>query len=75
MQFAQDSLHRNAAVREVSSEGLRIRRAAVDARERCRRGRTQEVAAARERSQLHAPPHALVHTTLCTQAHPRPCLR
>ena len=53
MQFAQDSLHRNAAVREVSSEGLRIRRAAVDARERPSRpharGRscTREVAAAR----------------------------
>jgi hypothetical protein len=40
-------------------------------RERCRRGRTREVAAARERSQLHAPPHALVHTTLCTQARAR----
>jgi len=53
VQFAQDSLHRNAAVREVSSEGLRIRRAAVDARERPSRPH------ARGRSCTH------LHTHLC----------
>ena len=67
VQFAQDSLHRNAAVREVSSEGLRIRRAAVDARERPSRpharGRscTREVAAARTSTRTCA--YYSVHTS------------